>query len=77
MPGLSQISENFPDERTLEYRPIDGGSARIDVNTQEEDEEEGDHEVVGDDGRHPYSQKETLALYDAWITVSYDPVVGN
>ncbi|XP_047942706.1 glutathione S-transferase T3-like [Salvia hispanica] len=51
-----------------------GGSGKIGVNAEEE---EGDHEVVGDGMPHPYSQKETLALYDAWISVSYDPVVGN
>ncbi|XP_047961465.1 uncharacterized protein LOC125206222 [Salvia hispanica] len=50
------------------------GSGRIGVNAEEE---EGDHEVVVDGGRHPYSQNETLALYDTWISVSYDPVVGN
>ncbi|XP_047949205.1 uncharacterized protein LOC125195043 [Salvia hispanica] len=61
--------------------PIKGGGSgsgriglRIGVNAEEE---EGDHEVVGDGTRHPYSQKETLALYDAWISVSYDSVVGN
>ena len=75
--AIAEIIPNFGEffgERTLEYRPIGGGSARIGVNAEEE---EGDHEVVGDGSRHPYSQKETLALYDAWISVSYDPFVGN
>ncbi|XP_047965406.1 glutathione S-transferase T3-like [Salvia hispanica] len=46
---------------------------RLGVNAEEEAEEE----VVGDGTRHPYSQDKTLVLYDAWISVSYDPVVGN
>ena len=69
----------MPPERTLPDWPIaiGGGSGRIGVNAEVAEEEEGDDEVLVDAGRHPYSQKETLALYDAWITVSYDPVVGN
>ncbi|XP_047961584.1 glutathione S-transferase T3-like [Salvia hispanica] len=35
------------------------------------------HQVEEDLGRHPYSSKETLALYTSWLTVSYDPIVGN
>ncbi|XP_047965723.1 glutathione S-transferase T3-like [Salvia hispanica] len=71
-----KFSENFlPPERTLPDWPIGGGSGRIGVNAEEE---EGDHhDFVGDGGRHPYSEKEMLALYDVWIRVSYDPVVGN
>ena len=71
-------------ERTLPDCPIGGGSSsgsgriglRLGVNAEEE-EEEAEAEVVGDGTRHPYSQAETLALYDAWISVSYDHVVGN
>ncbi|XP_047965245.1 glutathione S-transferase T3-like [Salvia hispanica] len=28
-------------------------------------------------GRYPYNRKETLALYNAWVSISYDPIVEN
>ena len=69
-------------ERSLPDWPIGGGSGsgRISLSlgvNAEEEEEAADAEAVGDGSRHAYSQAETLALYDAWISVSYDPVVGN
>ncbi|XP_042022860.1 glutathione S-transferase T3-like [Salvia splendens] len=30
-----------------------------------------------DDGRHPCTQAETMALLDAWISTSNDPILGN
>ena len=30
-----------------------------------------------DVGRHPYSSAETMALFHAWISTLYDPIVGN
>ncbi|XP_042016258.1 glutathione S-transferase T3-like [Salvia splendens] len=32
----------------------------------------------GEDGDyHPYTQAETMALFDAWISLSNDPILGN
>ncbi|XP_041995614.1 uncharacterized protein LOC121745707 [Salvia splendens] len=30
-----------------------------------------------DGGRHPYTQAETMTLFDAWIGTSNDPILGN
>ena len=71
-------------DRNLPDWPIGGGSGsgsgRINLSlgvNAEEEEEAAAAEVGGDGSRHAYNQAETLALYDAWISVSYDPVVGN
>ncbi|XP_047947794.1 glutathione S-transferase T3-like [Salvia hispanica] len=70
--GLSQIRVNFPEEHAPEYFPI-GGSASRDAEEEQGEEEEEDEDL----GRHLYIGKETLALYTTWLTVSYDPIVGN
>ncbi|XP_042018992.1 glutathione S-transferase T3-like [Salvia splendens] len=42
-----------------------------------EEEEAEEDEVVEDVGRHPYSSAKTMALFNAWISTAYDPIIEN
>ena len=76
--GLTQIRENILEEHTPENLPTEarrggggGGRGRGSSASRESENEEEDL------SRHPYSSAETMTLFDAWISTSYDPIIGN